>query len=140
MATFAGSGWFGAGAGATTAVSYPSRQTYSERMSGLKRLDKVGEKNRPSSPDAKVGRVEGKTTSEFSLEESDDAYLKLVKTTPEEPDEEEEQAKEEEKQKNAEFQDKRDEHQQDEAPGAMKDTAKDRTGANANVQDESQKK
>jgi cell division protein FtsN len=46
--------------------------------------------------------------------------------TPEEPDEEEEQAKEEEKQKNAEFQDKRDEHQQDKAPGAMKDTAKDR--------------
>ena len=28
MATFAGGGWYGAGAGASTAVSYPSRETY----------------------------------------------------------------------------------------------------------------
>lgn len=108
----------------------------------MKRLDKVGHKNRATNPDAKIGRVEGTTRGAISLEENDDSYLKLVKAPEEEEeeDEEEQEAQEEEKQKNQEFQDKRDEHQQDKAPGAMKDTAKDRTGKNENVQDESEKK
>lgn len=132
---------YGAGAGASTAISYPTREAYSERMSGLKRLDKVGEKNRATNPNARIGRVEGTTKGGITLEENDDSYLKLVKAPEEEEeeDEEEQQEQEEEKQANEEFQDKRDEHQQDKAPGSMKDTAKDRTGKNENVQSEEDK-
>lgn len=141
MATFAGTGSYGAGAGASTAVSYPTRATYSDRMSGLQRLDKVGEKNRPSDPNAKVGRVEGKVKGDIEAVDNDESYVKFrnVKEA-EEAEAEAAQKREEEQEKKQAEQDKKDEHQQKRAPGDMKDTAKDRTGNNDLIQDDSQKK
>ena len=140
MATFAGTQFYGAGAGASTAVSYPTRSTYSERMSGYKRLDKVKERNHPTGKDAKVGRLEGKVSGDISLEENDDTYVKIVDHKAETEEREKEKAEqEEEKKKNAEYQDKRDEHLQDNSPEGMKETAKDRTGANENVKTEDDK-
>ena len=139
MATFAGTGSYGAGAGASTAVSYPSRATYSDRMSGLQRLDKVGEKNRPTNPNTKVGRVEGKVKGDIEAVENDESYVKFRNVKEAEEAKEEAAKQKEEKQKKEEAQDKKDQHQQEKAPGAMKDTAKDRTGQNDLVQDESQK-
>jgi hypothetical protein len=84
--------------------------------------------------------MEGTLATEGDVElvdnEDGDSYTvlrKLHTDEEEEVDEEAEAEAEEEERKNAEFQDKRDEVQMDKAPGAMKNTAKDRTGKNANV-------
>jgi len=140
MATFVGTGTYGAGAGASTAISYPTRATYSDRMSGLQRLDKVGEKNRPSSPDAKVGRVEGKVKGDIEAVDNDESYVKFRNVKDAEEAEAQAAQQKEEQKKKQEIQDKKDEHQQERAPGDMKDTAKDRTGKNELIQDESHKK
>ena len=66
--------------------------------------------------------------------------MKIVDHKAETEEREKEEAEqEEEKKKNAEYQDKRDEHLQDNSPEGMKETAKDRTGANENVKTEDDK-
>jgi hypothetical protein len=140
MATFVGTGSYGAGAGASTAVSYPTRATYSDRMSSLQRLDKVGEKNRPSTPDAKVGRVEGKVKGDIEAVDNDESYVKFRNVKDAEEAEAQVAKEKEEQKKKAEVQDKKDQHQQEKAPGGMKDTAKDRTGNNDLIKDDGQKK
>ena len=132
MATFAGTGYYGAGAGAITDVK-SKRPHATERTSALKRLDRVGEKNHPTNDLTKVGKVTGVTHGDYQVDEGEDSYLKLRNIKEEKEVAEEAKQKQEEKKKNAEFQDKRDEKQQDKAPGSMKDTAKDRTGRNANM-------
>ncbi len=108
-----------------------------ERVSSLKRLDRVKEKNYPPKDYARAGKSTGKVSGDIEVDENEDSYLKLRNIAKEEQDEEkkEEEAekKDTEKQKNQEYQDKRDEYQMDVAPGKMKDTAKDRTGVNRNV-------
>lgn len=112
-----------------------------ERVSSMKRLDRVKEKNYPPKEYARAGKATGLVSGDIMVEENDDSYLRLRNLSKEEPSEEEQEQeqeeaeakKQEDKQKASEYQDKRDEFQMDIAPGRMKDTAKDRTGKNANV-------
>ncbi|ORY35475.1 hypothetical protein BCR39DRAFT_509939 [Naematelia encephala] len=125
IATFAGTSYYGAGAGA---VSDP------KRVSSYKRLDRVRDKNSPSSPGVKEGKKTGTITGDFSLEQNPHGNSFTVLRNVTKDDEEAKAKQEEEKQKNQEQQDKKDEHQQDNSPGGMKSEAKDRTGANQNEQ------
>jgi len=136
IGTFAGTSYFGAGAGAVTDSGGRHTRHTTDRVSPLKRIDRVKEKNEPTGKDAKAGKVAGTVEGDIQVEETDyeaDSYLQIhnVKKEEEQAEEEkkeEEAKKEEEKQKNEEFQDKRDEHQQKQSPGAMKSETKDRTG------------
>ncbi|KAK4687020.1 hypothetical protein P7C73_g3100, partial [Tremellales sp. Uapishka_1] len=137
IATLAGTGYYGAGAGAVNQSTKHLKHT-TERVSSIKRLDRVKNKN-SAAADPVTGKMKGKVAGDMQVDENEgeDSYLKLrnIKAEKEAEEEEEEKKKEEEeeeKQKTAEKQDKKDEHQQDKAPGTMKEDAKDRTGKNAN--------
>jgi hypothetical protein len=161
IGTFAGTGYYGAGAGAISDIKQPHLSHTTERVSTNKRLDRLAKAKAPpaNSPD-RSGRIEKSVDGEFELvdNEDGDSYTVLHKIGDDEEEEEEEeegsgeeaseesgeeegkddeagevQSKEDMKKQNQEFQDKRDELQMDKAPGAMKDTAKDRTGKNANA-------
>ena len=110
-----------------------------ERISSLKRLDRVKEKNYPPQGYARAGKSTGTVSGDIQLEEGEDSFMIIRNMAKEEQDEEEQEEQEEqeedkaqEKAKQEEYQDKRDEYQQDIAPGRMKDSAKDRTGKNRN--------
>lgn len=137
IATFAGTSYYGAGAGAVTQARVKKYQHTTERISPVARLDRVKEeKNKPESS----GVLHGTVAGDMQVDEREDGegYLKLrniahEKEEAEEAKKEAEEKKKEEQNKKAEKQDKKEEGQMDKAPGAMKDSGKDRTGANANV-------
>ena len=138
IATLAGTSYYGAGAGAVSSTRIQKTQHTTLRESPVSRLDRVGkEKNKAGSS----GKLEGKVAGDMQVDERDDGegYLKLRNIAHEEEEAEEakqeaEEKKKEEQQKKKEKQDKKDEGQMDKAPGAMKDSAKDRTGKNKNVE------
>lgn len=135
IATFAGTSYYGAGAGAVTQTRIKKTQHTTERISPVARLDRVKEKNKPESSGVLQGTVAG--DMQVDQREDGEGYLKLRNIAHEQEEEEEkkqeaEEKKKEEQRKKQEKQDKKDEGQQDKAPGAMKDSAKNRTGANQN--------
>lgn len=140
IATLWGTGYYGAGAGAITSTDVKHTQHTTERVSPMKRLDRIKEKENPKFSGKQSGTIGG----DMQVDEREDGegYLKLrniAKEKEEEEEEQEEQKKKEEenekqKQEKAELQDKKDEGQQNQAPGRMKDTAPDRTGKNKNVE------
>ncbi|KAL7419124.1 hypothetical protein Q5752_005960 [Cryptotrichosporon argae] len=131
IGTFAGTSYYGAGAGAVDHVPAAHHQHTTDRVSAMKRLDRVRERNFPAEPSAKVGRQEGTVGGDMQVDENEDgdSFLVLRNVEKEEARKREE---EEEKRKKAAAQDKKEEHQQDKAPGAMKSDAKNRTGNNEN--------
>lgn len=137
IGTFAGTGYYGAGAGAVTSLDTHKMHHTTERVSSLKRLDRVKEKNYPPKDYARAGKSTGTVPGDIEVDENDDSYLKLRNIANEEKADEQKQEEDEkkktEKAKNQEYQDKRDEYQMDVAPGNMKNTAPDRTGVNRNV-------
>lgn len=138
IGTLAGTSYFGAGAGAIGDVDTHRMHHSTERVSSMKRLDRVAEKNYPPKEYGRAGKSKGTVFGDIMVEENDESYLKLRNIAKEEEEDEEkleEQEKEEEetRQKSKEYQDKRDEYQMDIAPGDMKNTAPDRTGKNRNV-------
>jgi hypothetical protein len=135
IATFAGTSYYGAGAGAVTQTRIKKFKHTTERVSPVARLDRVKDKNKPESSGVLQGTVAG--DMQVDQREDGEGYLKLRNIAHEEEEAEEakkeaEEKKKEEQKKKAEKQDKKDEGQQDKAPGAMKDSAKNRTGANEN--------
>jgi sRNA-binding protein len=138
IATLAGTSYYGAGAGAVSQTRLPKTQHTTLRESPVSRLDRVGkEKNKAGSS----GKLTGTVAGDMQVDEREDGegYLKLRNIAHEEEEEEEAKAeaeakKKEEQQKKKEKQDKKDEGQMDKAPGNMKDSAKDRTGKNKNVE------
>jgi len=138
IATLAGTSYYGAGAGAVSSTRIAKTQHTTLRESPVSRLDRVGkEKNKAGSS----GKLEGKVAGDVQVDEREDGegYLKLRNIAHEEEEAEEAkqeaiEKKEEEQRKKMEKQDKKDEGQMDKAPGAMKDSAKDRTGKNRNVE------
>lgn len=116
MATFAGTNYYGAGAGAPSDLKTP-RSLASTESSTMKRLDKVGEKNRPTADSKiKTGKVEGTVKGDFALEEGDESYGKLrnVKAEEEAKKKEEEEKKQKEKEKKEGKKDKKDDGKKDE--------------------------
>jgi hypothetical protein len=133
IGTLAGTGYYGAGAGAVTDPRAKHLRHTTERQSAYKSIEtRVAKKNFPDNDSTRVGRVEGKVGGDIEVEsnEGGESYTKFHNVAK---DEEEKQQQEEEKQKQAEKQDKKDEHQMDKAPGTMKNQAEDRTGKNANM-------
>lgn len=133
IGTLAGTGYYGAGAGAVTDPRAKHLRHTTERQSAYKSIEtRVAKKNFPDNGSTRVGRVEGKVGGDIEVESNEDgeSYTKIHNVAK---DEEEKQQQEEEKQKQAEKQDKKDEHQMDKAPGTMKNQAEDRTGKNANM-------
>ena len=125
MATFAGTGYYGAGAAATSNPEYRGMSA-SQRMEAIESRGNKG-----------LGRIETTVKGDFEVEEGEDSFLVLHNRKAEKEEAEEEKQKQEEEKKakqkeNEKFQDKRDEHQQDRAPYKMKSDAKDRTGENTN--------
>lgn len=116
MATFAGTGYYGAGAGASSDLKANKHLHTTARESAMKRLDRVRERNYPTDPTQKRGRIEGTVQGDFQVDENDDSYLKLrnIKEENEKAEGEKQAAKkekEEKKKMEAEYQDKRDEYQ-----------------------------
>jgi hypothetical protein len=135
IATFAGTSYYGAGAGAVNQTRIKKYQHTTERVSPVARLDRVKEKNKPESS----GVIQGTVAGDMQVDQREDGegYLKLRNIAQEEEEAEEakkeaEEKKKEEQKKKAEKQDKKEEGQMDKAPGAMKSEGKDRTGENAN--------
>ncbi|OCF32732.1 hypothetical protein I316_05653 [Kwoniella heveanensis BCC8398] len=139
IGTLVGTSYYGAGAGAITDAGSPHLRHTTERISALKRLDKVKEKNYPSSANTKVGIVEGKVAGDVQVdkEESGESYLKLRNTkreqeekeAAEKKEQEEKQKKEEEEKKaKAQEQDKKEQGQKERSPDGMKDDSKSRAG------------
>lgn len=139
IGTLAGTSYFGAGAGAVSNIDTHKLHHSTERVSSLKRLDRVKEKNYPPKEYARSGKSSGTVSGDIQVEENDDSYLKLRNIGKEEEEDKEkkekaEAEKKETQQKAKEYQDKRDEFQMDISPGRMKDSAPDRTGKNRNVE------
>ena len=118
IATFAGTGYYGAGAGAISSDTNRHLRHTTERISPLSRLDRVSEKNHPTKGAGRAGKVKGKVPGPIQVEENQEgeAYLTLRNIEQEEEDEEkeEEEAKkkeeeEEEEKKKAEEEDGKDE-------------------------------
>lgn len=135
IATFAGTSYYGAGAGAVNQTRVKKYQHTTERISPVARLDRVKEKNKPEASGVQHGKVAG--DMQVDQREDGEGYLKLRNIAHEEEEAEEakreaEEKKEEEKKKKAAKQDKKEEGQMDKAPGNMKTEGKDRTGENAN--------
>ncbi|WVQ95102.1 hypothetical protein IAU59_002196 [Kwoniella sp. CBS 9459] len=139
IGTLVGTSYYGAGAGAITDSGSPHLRHTTERISALKRLDKVKEKNYPSSSSTKVGVAEGKVAGDVQVEEeeSGESYLRLRNTKREQEEKEEAERKEqeekqkkqeEEKKAKAKEQDKKEEGQKEKSPDGMKDGQKSRAG------------
>ncbi|WVF67526.1 hypothetical protein IAT40_002282 [Kwoniella sp. CBS 6097] len=139
IGTLVGTSYYGAGAGAITDAGSPHLRHTTERISALKRLDKVKEKNHPSSPNTKVGLVEGKVAGDVQVdpEESGESYLRLRNTKREQEEkeaaekkeqEEKKKKEEEEKKAKAKEQDKKEQGQKEKSPDGMKDDQKSRAG------------
>ena len=141
MATFAGTGYYGAGAGATVDASGKRYLHTTERVSPLKRQQRIYESKHPKGSEVITGRAVRETMGDVETDETDDADSYLVVRNKKKEEEKRKEEEEEEAQKKAEeskkkeeenkkFQDSRDQHQQEKAPGQMKSEAKNRTGEN----------
>lgn len=122
IGTLAGTGYYGAGAGANVDPSSPRSQHTTERQSGLKRLDRVKEKNFPPGAEKKTGKITGSTTGDIEVKEDNEAFLKFTNV---EKEKEKKEQEEEEQKKKAEEQDEKDKKQKEESKD-MKDSNKDR--------------
>ncbi|ORX38411.1 hypothetical protein BD324DRAFT_649780 [Kockovaella imperatae] len=144
IATFAGTGYYGAGAGATVTSKDKRTLHTTERVSPLKKMSRIEEAKHPKHGETLTGRATGTVKGPIALEEEEDGdhFLKLRNFKKEKEEEEEREREEEEerqkkeeekktkKEENQKFQDERDQHQQEKAPGSMKSEAKNRTGEN----------
>ncbi|RXK42439.1 hypothetical protein M231_00429 [Tremella mesenterica] len=97
IGTFAGTGYYGAGAGAVSDANAKHSQHTTERVSPVARLNKIKVK------DTKGGKLSGQIGGEIALEENEtgEGYGKLRNIRKEEEAEEEERQKEEEEKEKA---------------------------------------
>ncbi|KGB76362.1 hypothetical protein I307_00473 [Cryptococcus deuterogattii 99/473] len=119
IGTLAGTGFYGAGAGANFDPDTKHFEHTTRRVSPLARFDRVKEMKESSK-----GRIEGKVKGDISVVEDNESFLKLKNVQKEEDQKKEEE--EEQKNKAAE-QDKKESAQKDKSPGGMKDDQKQRT-------------
>ncbi|EIW68252.1 hypothetical protein TREMEDRAFT_63425 [Tremella mesenterica DSM 1558] len=127
IGTFAGTGYYGAGAGAVSDANAKHSQHTTERVSPVARLNKIKVK------DTKGGKLSGQIGGEIALEENEtgEGYGKLRNIRKEEEAEEEERQKEEEekekaKQEENERQDEREASQIQNSKGIKKGQKSDK--------------
>jgi hypothetical protein len=135
IATMAGTGYYGAGAGAINETGRPHTLHSTERVSAMKRLDRVATKNHPVNPSTNVGKAEGKVGGDVQVESNEDADSFVKITNParvaqekkeEEEAEKKKQAEEAEKKKKEEEQKKKQDGQKAKGAAAKKSESPDK--------------